>query len=208
MNKTMCGNGVKTTQTAMTSSKHSVWACGLRLLTPQMVRSAVLPLCMACIMPLAHAATPMSDDELDTKYLDVPAKVVLVHKSNDTKDSADTQTVMPSVPTVALDPTQINAAQASGAMEQSIILSGLNQQLRTLGTSDLSGVTAAISNSAQPPAFGSENFSLKWAGNLNEVFSPPPNNLDFLRSIYGDDAEFYFSKPVNISIEVSGHRSN
>jgi len=208
MNKTMCENGVKTTQTAMTSSVYSVWARHMRLFTPQMLCRAAFPLFMAGVMPLAHAATPMSDDELDTKYLDVPAKAVLIHKSNDAKASANTQTTMPSVPAVTLDPTQINATQVPGAMEQSLLLSGLNQQLRTLGTSDLSGVTAAISNSAQPPAFGTENFSLKWAGNLNEVFTPPPNNLDFLRSIYGDDAEFYFSKPVNISIEVSGHHSN
>jgi|GEM_PF-4072811 len=207
MNKTMIANGVKTTQTAMTSSMHSVWAFRLSLISPHTVRSAAFTLMIACFMPLAHAATPMSDDELDSKYLDVPAKAVLIHKTTDSGDSTAIQASVPPVPAV-LDSTQLNPTQATDAMNQSIILSGLNQQLRTLGTTDLSGVTAGITNSAQPPAFGTENFSLKWAGNLNEVFSPPPNNLDFLRSIYGDDAELYFTKPVNISIEVTGHHNN
>ncbi len=138
----------------------------------------------------AYAAAPLSDDELDSKYLDVPVKSPYISKA--VFDKANAHQSIESQPGITtLDGT--TALVFSNTVETPL-LAGIDQNTRLLGNADQLGVSSGVSSLAIPLAFGSENFSYKWAGNLDQVFTPSVEASRLLQYVYNTNgAEIYYT---------------
>jgi len=136
-----------------------------------------------------HAAAPLTDDELDTKFLDVPVKSPYISKVE--FDKANTHQSVEAKPSkMAFNGS---TALVLTTASDTPLLAGIDQNTRLLGNADQLGVSTGISSSAIPLAFGSENYSYKWSGNLDQVFTPSVEASRLLQYVYNTNgAEVYY----------------
>ncbi len=149
---------------------------------------------IGCSVPATvFAAAPMSDDELDSKYLDVPVKSPYLSKVEFDKANAH-QSLDTKAGIASVNGSTVLVFANSAANP---LLAGIDQNTRLLGSSDSIGVPVGISSSAIPPAFGSENYSYKWAGNLDQVYVATPDSSRVMQYYYSDNGAEVWYVPVN-----------
>ncbi|WP_162818144.1 hypothetical protein [Aquirhabdus parva] len=153
-----------------------------------------------------HAASQLTDAELDTKFLDVPIKSPYLTKKEADRQSAAAGNSDATSATAFENAQSVLVESPEGLNNP--LLSGVEQRIRSLGVSDVAGVPNGVANSGIEIPFGAENYSFKWAGNVDQVYVAPPTNIDYLQSVYGADAEFYLTKPQVVRIEATSHRTN
>ena len=146
----------------------------------------------AIVMTPVYAGEKLSDAELDTKFIEVQIKQVCIVDNQDSKAKDDKNSEIKAnkylcnkdnifVTTIDKDDISKKSQQAGSGTDQTNsddetdsngLLSGVLQNMRSFGRSDLLGVSAGVSNSGIPIMFGSESYSYKWAGNLSDIFQP------------------------------------
>ncbi len=101
---------------------------------------------------------------------------------------------------------------------ENALFSGIFNSVRLLGGTEIFGVPAGVSNTGSPLAFGSENYSTKWAGNLAQIYKPTVNASGVLApySVYdtsdigfGFRAETHFAqeiRPTTIQLIIDTNR--
>jgi hypothetical protein len=91
---------------------------------------------------------------------------------------------------------------------ENALFSSVFNSVRLSGESDIFGIPAGVSNTGTPIPFGSENYSTKWAGNLDQIFRPTANASGVLApySVYdtsdigfGFRAESHFAQEIRQS---------
>ncbi len=183
---------------SLRSLVHTVFAKRLYL--------AVIVASVATCMPI-YAASQLSDAELDTKFLDVPIKSPSLSQS-ETDSGLSANRGASADATTVFEKAQLALNQSADLSGANPLLAGLEQKIRLLGTSETLGVPTGVANTAMYIPFGAENFSYKWAGNLDQVYVAPPTNIEYLQTIYGAEADFYLTKPQVVRIEATSHRTN
>lgn len=161
------------------------------------------------MMPVAYAEQPLSDAELDNKYIEV--KIIPIcttdkadqkvdqkdkGESSDTKagSAAPQQTCHDANYFVAVltnKQVDLTAADANAAQSKdsnaATLLASVFDNIRLLGGSDILGVPAGVANSGVPLLFGNENYSYTWAGNLGQIFQVAGYGIN------GSGSEYYNS---------------
>jgi hypothetical protein len=166
----------------------------------------VLMIGSAMTLTSVYAASQLTDAELDTKYLDVPIKSPYLTKKEADRRSS-TSSDQEAVSATAFENAQSVLVQSPDALTNNPLLSGVEQRIRSLGISDVAGVPNGVANSGIEIPFGAENYSFKWAGNVDQVYVAPPTNIEYLQTIYGADADFYVTKPQVVRVEATAHRN-
>jgi len=142
------------------------------------------------LVTVVHAAAPLSDDELDARYLDVPLKSPYMSKVEYDKATSSENTGAKTDSTTFFSG---NIAVVFTNALETPLLAGIDQNTRLLGNADQTGVSVGVSSTAIPLAFGSENFSYKWAGNLDQVFAPTPEGSRVIQYVYNaNGAEIWY----------------
>ncbi len=151
------------------------------------------------MMPVAYAEQPLSDAELDNKYIEVKIipvcttdKVNQKDKKTSSSDAdAPQQTCHDANYFVAVltnkqvDPTADANATQSKDSNAATLLASVFDNIRLLGGSDVLGVPAGVANTGVPLMFGSENYSYAWAGNLGQIFQVPfYSGTGYYNSVY------------------------
>jgi len=161
---------------------------------PSIYAFSVIAIASAVVMNPVYAGEKLSDAELDSKFIEVQIRQIctLQKQSVDTKKSAYiTEDSTPAKYTCKADDLFVTAIQSDGSegskklrsasdhpdqsadsSDSNPLLTGIIQNLRSLGGSDLLGVPVGVANSGVPVVFGSEQYSYKWAGNLGDIFQP------------------------------------
>jgi hypothetical protein len=133
----------------------------------------MLTMAMVLTMSVAYAEQPMSDAELETKYIEVKIKpVCTTEKEKEKKQSCHDANSFADIVTNKHYTTIDSDAAQSGDSDSSALLASIFDNIRLLGGTDVLGVPAGVANSGVPLLFGSENYSDKWAGNFNQIFQP------------------------------------
>jgi hypothetical protein len=144
---------------------------------PSLFPYTMLTAAMVVTMSVAYAEQPMSDAELETKYIEVKIKPVCSTekekiKEKDKKQSCQDTNVFVIIVTNKQDSTSESDAAQSKDSDSSALLASIFDNIRLLGGTDVLGVPAGVANTGTPLLFGSENYSDKWAGNFNQIFQP------------------------------------
>jgi hypothetical protein len=155
-------------------SKNAVAKVATLSFKPSLLPYTLLTAAMAVTVSVAYAEQPLNDAELEAKYIEVKIKpVCTTQKAEEKKQSChDTDAFLVIVTnkqdkTLASDDTRSKASDNSDALLASVF-----DNIRLLGGTDVLGVPAGVANTGVPLMFGNENYSYKWAGNLNQIFQP------------------------------------
>ncbi|MEY4517017.1 MAG: hypothetical protein RL180_1363 [Pseudomonadota bacterium] len=156
---------------------------------------AIAPVMLALLLPVSslHAAQPLTDAELDYRYLTVDAKRALVMPSAQSA-SSPVLSLMSMTPSI---PAHFDTLQMMVAYQ--------GQQLST-------GVTGAQANSQKTfdslvaSNLGSERYSFRWAGNLQDIVEISDLSSFFFNFSSITDVELV-GVDTNIGIEVNIHRN-
>jgi len=149
----------------------------------------ILLISISAVMSVAYAEQPLSDAELDNKYIEV--KIIPIcttdkaDQKGDPKDrvaSADTKASSAAPQQTCHDANHFvavltnkqvdlstDSTQSKGSNTETLLASVLDN-IRLLGGSDVLGVPAGVANTGIPLMFGNENYSYSWAGNLGQIF--------------------------------------
>jgi len=151
----------------------------------------ILMIAISAVLSVAYAEQPLSDTELDNKYIEVKIIPVCTTDKTDQKvnpkdkvESSDTkasnaapqQTCHDANHFVAvLTNKQVDLTADAGSTQSKdsnaeTLLASVFDNIRLLGGSDILGVPAGVANSGIPLMFGNENYSYSWAGNLGQIF--------------------------------------
>lgn len=187
----------------------------------------VLTVAIAATVSVAYAEQPLSDSELDTKFIEVKVKPICTTESADkstekaksediknTKKSCHDANNFVAIVTNKEGVIDTTTAQKDSA-NASLLLAGVLDNIRLLGGTDVLGVPAGVAITGVPLMFGSENYSYKWAGNLNQIFQPTIYELIAPYSVYDSSSLGYGFReeahfPQNIpqpTIQVSNPRN-
>ena len=140
---------------------------------PSLFPCTMLTVAMTVTMSVAYAEQPMSDAELETKFIEVKAKPVCsTDKEKEKKQICHDATAFVADLTNKQKDTSESEADQSKASDSAALLASIFDNIRLLGGTDVLGVPAGVANSGVPLLFGSENYSYKWAGNLSQIFQP------------------------------------
>lgn len=163
----------------------------VKFLKPSHYMSSIVAVAAMVITPV-YAGEKLNDAELDTKFIDVQIRQICIvdHQASKAKDdqkseikatkySCNTDNLF--VTTIDKDEAEKKSRQVGSSSDlansddetdSNALLSGVFQNMRSFGRSDLLGVSVGVSNSGIPILFGSERYSYKWAGNLSDIFQP------------------------------------
>jgi len=161
----------------------------------------VLTVAIAAMMSVAYAEQPLSDAELDTKYIEVKAKQICTTESidkngdkNDVKNTKqschDATNFVAAVTNKDKDGVVTSAAQRDSD-NSSVLLAAVLDNIRLLGGTDVLGVPAGVALTGVPLMFGSENYSYAWSGNLNQIFQPTYYDVIAPYSVYDTSSQGY-----------------
>ena len=135
-----------------------------------------------------YAAAPLSDAEMDAKYLDVPVKSPFLKVDADKASAHSTMETKAGI----LSTNGATALVFSNSADNTLLV-GIDQNTRFVGSADPVGLSAGVSNTGIPLSFGSENYSTRWAGNLDQVFVASPDGSRVLQySTYDNGAEIFY----------------
>jgi hypothetical protein len=141
---------------------------------PSLLIHTILTVAMAAATSVSFAEQPLSDAEMDTKYIEVKVKPVCTTQDKEEKKQTchDENSFIAVVTDKPEDKTDSDAAQSKDSNNKDVLLSSVFDNIRLLGGTDVLGVPAGVANTGIPLMFGSENYSFKWSGNLNQIFQP------------------------------------
>ncbi len=191
----------------------------------------ILMIAISTVMSVAYAEQPLSDAELDNKYIEVKIIPVCTTDKVDQKDKTDShdtkagdadapqQTCHDANHFVAVlsnkqvDTNDANATQSKDS-NAATLLASVFDNIRLLGGSDVLGVPAGVANTGVPLMFGNENYSYAWAGNLNQIFQVPVYATGWYNSVYDTsslgygfryEAHFPYGPPPAPTIQAITH---
>ena len=142
---------------------------------PSLFSYAILTVAMAVTMSVAYAEQPMSDAELETKFIEVKIKPVCPTEKDKDKEKKETchepNSFVTDVTSKQKDKIEADA-DLSKDSDIAALLASIFDNIRLLGGTDVLGVPAGVANTGTPLLFGNENYSDKWSGNLSQIFHP------------------------------------
>lgn len=145
----------------------------------------ILMISISAVISVAYAEQPLSDAELDNKYIEVKVIPICTTDKVGQKDrvaSADTKASSAAPQQTCHDANHFVAVLTNKQVDLSTdstqskdsntetLLSSVLDNIRLLGGSDVLGVPAGVANTGVPLMFGNENYSYSWAGNLGQIF--------------------------------------
>jgi hypothetical protein len=152
----------------------------------------LLTIIVPSLVSLAYAEQPLSDAELDAKYIEVKIIPVCTSEKVDEIDSktkeskischdANSFVAVVTNQDAKIDPDKPHSTDSDNP---NVLIASVMDNMRLLGGTDILGVPAGVANTGVPLMFGSENYSYAWAGNLSQIFQPTIYELNAPYSVY------------------------
>lgn len=188
---------------------------------PPIYASFIVAIAAAVLINPVYAGEKLSDAELDSKFIEVQIRQICnVENGSSNKSEDKSAAIKPAKYTCRADDLFVTTIKNDGDKESkplkaasdlansddsNALLAGVIQNIRSFGRAELLGVPSGVANTGNPILFGSERYSYKWAGNLNEIFQPvyaggviaPYSIYDYSDLGYGfrQEAHFPYSLP-------------